>query len=93
MERAVRVIVSGRVHGVFFRQSITEHARELELQGYVHNLADGTVEAVATGDKEAIEKFIVFLRRGSPASRVEDVKISELSAGEVKDISGFKMLF
>lgn len=90
MERAVRMVVSGRVQGVFFRQHALERARELGLRGYVRNLPDGSVEAVAVGHEEDIETFIAFLRKGSPASRVDDVRISELSAAEVEDISGFQ---
>ncbi len=92
MERAVRVVVSGRVQGVFFRQYTLERARELGLRGYVRNLPDNTIEAVAIGPEDDIETFIAFLRKGSPASRVDDVRISELSAAEVEDISGFQTL-
>ncbi len=93
MERAVRMVLSGRVQGVFFRQHAMERGRELGLRGYVRNLPDGTVEAVAVGHEEDIETFIAFLRKGSPASRVDDVRTSELSAAEAESFSGFETRF
>lgn len=96
MERAVRVIVSGRVQGVFFRHHTMECARELGLRGYVRNLPDGTVEAVAAGDKEAVEKFIVFCNKGPDYARVDDVKVAELdteTASQLTGLTGFSVRY
>jgi acylphosphatase len=66
-------IVHGRVHGVFFRDFTRRQARSLGLTGYVRNLPDGTVEAVAEGPQEALDKLLEQLGIGSPESRVDRV--------------------
>lgn len=69
--RRVHVVVSGLVQGVNFRAFTRRRAAALGLGGWVRNLADGRVEAVAEGQDEAVEEFIAACRQGPPASRVE----------------------
>ena len=71
----IHAIVRGRVQGVNFRYYTTRTARRLGLKGWVANRADGTVEAVAEGDRSDLEELEAFLHRGSPAAQVEDVDI------------------
>jgi acylphosphatase len=71
----LRMIVSGRVQGVFFRAATAEQARALGIVGYARNRDDGTVEIVAEGDRKALEKLAAFARRGPTSARVEDVRI------------------
>lgn len=87
MERAVRVVVSGRVQGVFFRQHTMERARELGLRGYVRNLPDGKVEAVAAGLRKKIGEFIAFCKKGPDSARVEDVRVAELDAEDASQLT------
>ena len=75
--RCVRILVSGRVQGVGFRYFVAGEARALGLTGFVRNLPDGRVEAVATGAPERIEALAAACRRGPPASRVDALEISE----------------
>jgi len=70
---ALRAIVYGRVQGVFFRAFVAEQARELGLTGYVRNLAGGTVEVRAEGERKQLEELIGRLKEGPPAARVEEV--------------------
>jgi acylphosphatase len=79
MRIARRFIVSGRVQGVGFRYFALDAARRDGLQGYVTNRDDGSVEAVAEGDAEALERFERALRRGPSHSRVEHVMVDELT--------------
>lgn len=74
MQRA-HVMISGRVQGVFFRAFARESALQLGLRGFVRNVPSGEVETVVEGDEEKISKLIDALKKGPPASRVEDVKI------------------
>ena len=67
----VHLVVSGRVQGVFFRQSTADTARRLGLRGWVRNLPDGRVEAEAEGDRAALEALVEWCRRGPPAARVD----------------------
>ncbi|HEY4488291.1 MAG TPA: acylphosphatase [Candidatus Paceibacterota bacterium] len=63
----------GRVQMVMYRDFVKRGARRLGLKGYVKNLDDGTVEAVAQGEREALEHLIERMRRGSLLSHVERV--------------------
>jgi acylphosphatase len=86
MKRA-HLWVSGRVQGVFFRQSTENRARELGLTGWVRNLSDGRVEAIAEGDAEALDHWIAFCHVGPPAAHVDHVELRwEPPSGE---FSGF----
>jgi acylphosphatase len=79
MRIARRFIVSGRVQGVGFRYFALDAARREGLHGYVTNQDDGTVEAVAEGEAESVERFERALRRGPSKSRVENVGVDEIA--------------
>jgi acylphosphatase len=70
-----RVVVSGRVQGVFFRASTRDVAVRYGVRGFVRNLPDGRVEAVLQGDRDAVEKVIAFLREGPPGAHVEEAVV------------------
>ncbi len=74
MER-VRLIVHGRVQGVFFRANTQREAQRLGLAGWVRNLPDGSVEAVAEGERATIEELIAWCRRGPEHALVEEVEV------------------
>jgi acylphosphatase len=71
--RRVRVVVSGRVQGVFFRASCAEEASRLGLSGWVANERDGSVEAVFEGDEEAVVEMIAWCHDGPEWARVTGV--------------------
>lgn len=60
----LRMIVSGRVQGVFFRAAAAEQARLLGIAGVARNREDGTVEIVAEGDRNALELLAAWAHRG-----------------------------
>jgi acylphosphatase len=70
-----RAIVSGRVQMVMFRDFTTRKARKVGVKGFVKNLNDGTVEVVAQGGKENLERLLAYLHKGSILSHVENVTI------------------
>ncbi len=74
MKARVHVKIFGLVQGVFFRAHTSDKARELGLVGWVRNAPDGSVECVAEGEREALEKFLAWCGTGSPSSRVERVE-------------------
>jgi acylphosphatase len=76
---ARRYLIRGRVQGVGFRFFAFDEARREGLSGYVRNLPDGGVEALAEGDREALLRFELSLRRGPRGARVEAVDVEELS--------------
>lgn len=75
---AVRVLVAGRVQGVGFRYFVALEARSLGLAGFVRNLRDGRVEAVASGTPDKIEALLAACRRGPPGSRVDSVEVGQV---------------
>ena len=72
-ESCVEIYVSGRVQGVYFRQFTKEIASNLGLVGYVRNLPDGRVRAVAKGNHENIDLFVKKLRTGPGIANVESL--------------------
>lgn len=72
--RAVRLLISGKVQGVGYRDWARREAATLGLAGWVRNLRDGRVEALACGEEDAISALIKALRRGPTMARVEEVE-------------------
>lgn len=70
-----RVVVHGRVQGVFFRDSTRRLAHQHGVDGWVANRWDGTVEAVFEGEPEAVERLIRFARDGPRGAEVERVEV------------------
>ena len=78
-----RVVVSGRVQGVFYRDSCRRQALAAGLSGWVRNRADGTVEAVLEGDQDGVERVVAWMRSGPSSADVDDVSVvAEEPAGE-----------
>lgn len=71
--RAIYARVTGRVQGVGYRISAVDEAAGLGLVGYVRNRWDGSVEVVAEGPPEALNRFVSWLHAGPPFARVERV--------------------
>ena len=78
-------LVSGRVQGVAYRYFIREKAQNKGIRGHVRNLPDGSVEVVALGQKVILEALIEDLKKGPPASRVEEVQIEWRESGSSYD--------
>jgi len=70
-----RVIVEGRVQGVFFRQHTQDMAFRLGVIGWVKNRRDGSVEAVFEGDREKVDQIIQWCHRGPSEARVKNVSV------------------
>jgi acylphosphatase len=80
----VHVFVSGRVQGVWFRESCREQARAAGVGGWVRNLSDGRVEAVFEGAPAAVERVVAWCHDGPGRARVDRVEAAgEAPVGEV----------
>jgi acylphosphatase len=84
-----RVVVSGRVQGVFFRGATQEAARARGVDGWVRNLPDGRLEAVFEGEATAVEALVEFCRSGPRGARVE---AAEVCAEPLESLRGFAIL-
>lgn len=83
-----RVVIAGRVQGVFFRAETQRAAQRLGVGGWVRNRPDGTVEALFEGPSQAVQQAVDWCWHGSPASKVRDVKTEWLTyAGEFMEFS------
>lgn len=69
--------VSGRVQGVFYRQTTRQKAQELGLTGWVRNMSDGSVEIEAAGPAKQIENLLSWCRQGPAGAQVTGLKIQE----------------
>lgn len=76
----LHAIVEGRVQGVGFRYFVQEVAEVLELTGWVRNRWDGSVEVMAEGERDRLEKLLGALRQGPRVSYVETVSPQWLPA-------------
>jgi acylphosphatase len=74
-KKGVRLIIHGKVQGVFFRASTKDKARELRLTGFVRNREDGTVEVVAEGERDQLQKLVDWCREGPELSQVNNVQL------------------
>jgi len=83
MMRRVKILVSGRVQGVYFRMFTQNKAKQFGVKGHARNLPDGRVEIIAEADKNSIEKLIKWCHKGPVTARVDDVDIIELESDEV----------
>lgn len=77
------MVVTGRVQGVWFRESCRREAVAVGVAGWVRNASDGTVEAVLEGPPAAVERVVQWCRSGPSGARVDAVDVSvESPAGE-----------
>lgn len=85
--QTIRIKITGKVHGVFFRQGTQEIAYELGIKGTVKNCEDDTVEIFATGSKEQLDKLIAWCWNGPPRAKVISVSTQEVSLQQFNHFS------
>ena len=83
-----RVIVHGRVQGVFFRDSVRRLAEQRGVAGTAANRADGAVEAVFEGEPDAVEALVAFCRSGPRSAEVERVEEAD---EQPEGLQGFRI--
>jgi acylphosphatase len=86
MLQTISIIVTGKVQGVFFRQSTREEAIRLRIGGTVKNCSDGSVKIIATGTKEQLAALSAWCKTGPARARVHTISILELP---LQSVSGF----
>ena len=81
-----RVVVQGRVQGVFFRETTRRRALAAGVADWVRNTPDGTVEAVFEGEREAVDRLVAFAQSGPRGARVDWV---DVVSEEPEGLAGF----
>ncbi|HEU0220373.1 MAG TPA: acylphosphatase [Gallionella sp.] len=74
-QKTLRLVIHGRVQGVFFRDSMRREAQRLGVSGWVRNRSDGTVEAAVHGEPADVDAIVRWARRGPDRAEVERVEI------------------
>jgi acylphosphatase len=87
-EERARVLVSGRVQGVSFRDATRSQAEQLGLSGWVRNTQEGQVEAVFEGVPETVQQMIEWCKSGPSSADVEDVSVEN---EQPENLSGFEV--
>lgn len=75
--KQVKLRITGRVQGVFYRASTREKAQQLGIKGWVKNESDGTVSAVGQGPDAKLQQWIAWCGEGPSEARVESVEVEE----------------
>lgn len=88
--KRLRISISGRVQGVFFRASAARKAERLDLSGFARNEPDGGVMIEVQGDDPALRRFLEWARRGPKLARVDDLK--EQVIATLPDETNFSVL-
>jgi acylphosphatase len=81
---ARRVIVHGRVQGVFFRDTARREAERHGVAGWITNRDDGAVEAHAEGDDDAVEAFVTWMRSGPRRAEVQRAEVEDAPPQELR---------
>lgn len=86
---ALKILVYGKVQGVFFRAWTKKQAQKLSLSGWAKNLLDGSVEIFVEGNKENLEKFLFLCLQGSPSATVNHLIVQVV---EKRNLKSFEIL-
>jgi acylphosphatase len=73
----IRLVITGKVQGVFYRKSAKEKAGELKITGSVRNLANGDVEIIATAAQQQLNDLITWCKTGPPKAGVTNILVEE----------------
>lgn len=87
--KTIRLIVRGKVQGVFYRASAKNIADQLTITGWIKNLPDRNVEIRATSSEELLQQFIDWSRQGPPRAIVNEVIIEDL---QLETFTSFKII-
>ncbi len=90
-KQRIRIFVSGKVQGVFFRQALKVMAKKNNVSGWVKNLKDGRVEAVLEGEVDKVSRIVEWSHGGPANARVKDIEI--INEKFVDEFSTFDVLY
>ena len=85
--KALSLIITGKVQGVFFRYEAKKKADELKLAGWVKNCDDGSVEIFAQGDDKKLDELERWCAKGPPMARVDGVRIQPYNTSDISEFT------
>ncbi len=89
-----KLLITGKVQGVFYRQSMKSEATALGLFGWVQNLSNGAVEAEVFGDEDKIQTLLQWCKKGPDRAVVEavqSIELHELASDFAIDVKTFNV--
>ncbi len=90
VKSASKIVISGTVQGLFFKNFTKENADKLNLKGFIRDLESGEIEVIAEGERENIVQLVDILRKGPAYSQIRNIKVEERKwSGDLKE---FKVL-
>jgi|TARA_B100002003_G_scaffold33746_1_gene28933 acylphosphatase len=90
-EKRLHIYVSGIVQGVFFRSNTVHKANSLQIKGWIKNLPDSSVEILAEGTEEMLDKFLDWCEKGPPNAEVDSVEVVMLPFKQ--EFNEFKIVY
>ena len=87
--KTVRLLIKGKVQGVFYRATAKDVADLTGVKGWVRNLPDNNVEIIVTAPEDKLQTFFNWCKQGPPKARVDEVIVEEL---DLQEFNGFKVI-
>ena len=87
--KTVRLIIKGKVQGVFYRATAKNVAELIGVKGWVRNLPNSNVEITATAAEDTLQKYIAWCKQGPSNAKVDEVIVDELP---LQEFNGFKII-
>ena len=87
----MRLLISGKVQGVLYRDFVRREAEKLNISGYTNNLSDGTVEIIAVGKESDLTSFIAACKKGPLMAFVKNIEMTDHSSDE--EFDGFDVRY
>ena len=81
----VHLLIKGKVQGVFYRATAQEKAAETGITGWIRNTWEGDVEAMVTGNEQALQQFVAWCRKGPKRAKVTEVIVTQKEEIQFKD--------
>ena len=89
VEKRIRIIIKGKVQGVYFRDLVKQNANKLGVVGYVKNLKNGGLEIVAQGDDSKLDILVKLCKSGPIFAKVESLSVSDGDIGASEEFTFF----
>ncbi len=89
--KCIRILIKGKVQGVFYRASAKDVALVSDIKGWIKNKKDGDVEAFACGTEEALNEFVEWCKKGPAHAEVKEIEVSDFPEPE-EPLDGFHVV-